>query len=75
VKRGLEVWGDTGRVALVPVNTTTCKTTHTLVHRMDFGGLHMGWASKVEGRQEAVTRLQLVFRNQLKLLRLLRRNN
>jgi hypothetical protein len=29
VKRGLEVWGDTGRVALVPVNTATCKTTHT----------------------------------------------
>jgi hypothetical protein len=24
VKRGLEVWGDTGRVALVPVNTATC---------------------------------------------------
>jgi hypothetical protein len=23
------VWGDTGRVALVPVNTATCKTTHT----------------------------------------------
>jgi hypothetical protein len=29
VKRGFEVWGDTGRVALVPVNTATCKTTHT----------------------------------------------
>jgi hypothetical protein len=29
VKQGLEVWGDTGRVALVPVNTATCKTTHT----------------------------------------------
>jgi hypothetical protein len=25
------VWGDTGRVALVPVNTATCKTTHTLL--------------------------------------------
>jgi hypothetical protein len=25
----LLVWGDTGRVALVPVNTATCKTTHT----------------------------------------------
>jgi hypothetical protein len=23
------VWGDTGRIALVPVNTATCKTTHT----------------------------------------------
>jgi uracil DNA glycosylase len=32
VKRGLEVWGDTGRVALVPVNTATCKTTHTHTH-------------------------------------------
>jgi hypothetical protein len=32
VKRGHEVWGDTGRVALVPVNTDTCKTTHTHTH-------------------------------------------
>jgi hypothetical protein len=35
--RGLEGWGDTGRVALVPVNTATCKTTPTLV-TTDAGG-------------------------------------
>jgi hypothetical protein len=29
VKRGFEVWWDTGRLALVPVNTATCNNTHT----------------------------------------------
>jgi hypothetical protein len=28
VKRGFEVWWDTGRFALVRVNTATCKTTY-----------------------------------------------
>jgi hypothetical protein len=29
------VWGDTGRVALVPVNTATCKTTHMYQQTID----------------------------------------
>jgi hypothetical protein len=30
----LQVWGDTGRVAPVPVNTATCTTTHTHKHTL-----------------------------------------
>jgi hypothetical protein len=33
-ERDPDMWGDTGRFVLVPVNTATCKRTHTIVCKL-----------------------------------------
>jgi hypothetical protein len=51
----LEMWGDTGRYMLIPVNTTTCKHTHTLVNALCTSSTRSCAAPSPKGMLEPLT--------------------